>query len=533
VALFVTVILSCGAASAKELNCGGLTPEGDLYALMIGISRHRNPAVPDLPYAAQDAEALTSLLKSQRRLFKNIHVKILLNEAATKANLEKTLAQGMRLAGPRDALLLYFSGHGFADPGKRTGYSLIAYDTDPARLTETSVRYDPRSLALAAKAKQLVGIVDACRWNDAEDVPVRDFVYDLREMKGRIVIVSGRTKESEWFAPPLKHGVFAHFLLEGLKGAADSNADKIVTLPEAYDYAASRSRELTGGHQKPQCEGKPEGVLALSCRAEGRTEPRRDATPALGDLHCLVVGVSTYKNPHIPNLNYAGKDAEDFAAFLKSTVTLYRKTHVRLLMDEEATKEGIENALAEGFGVAKKDDALILFFSGHGFPNPDRGDEFFVAAHDTDPDHLTTTAVPLSGMSLITKVKARFALVVADACYAGASVDLQSQSEGVGLGDFIKVFRGTVNRLVIASSRNAEESAERPNLKNGVFTHFLLKGLHGPADADRDGVITALEAYEYAALHTRTLTNGIQHPEFEGKVEGLFPLSVVRGPQQN
>jgi hypothetical protein len=66
-----------------------------------------------------------------------------------------------------------------------------------------------------------------------------------------------------------------------------------------------------------------------------------------------------------------------------------------------------------------------------------------------------------------------------------------------------------------------------PQLKNSVFTHYLLEGLRGKADKDHDGVVTLNEAYEYAYSRTKDQTEGRQHPQIEGKMVGAFPLSFV------
>src|SRR5690606_17116949 len=40
----------------------------------------------------------------------------------------------------------------------------------------------------------------------------------------------------------LKHGVFMHYLLEGLEGAADSNTNRRISVHELADYAGRKTR---------------------------------------------------------------------------------------------------------------------------------------------------------------------------------------------------------------------------------------------------------------------------------------------------
>ena len=132
-------------------------------------------------------------------------------------------------------------------------------------------------------------------------------------------------------------------------------------------------------------------------------------------------------------------------------------------------------------------------------------------------------------MRLIQSIKARRALVIADTCQSGAFSELQRDSAQISLEEFIKEFRSSANRIIIASSRASEISQEAIQFRNGVFTHFLLKGLKGDADTDKDGFVTIEEAYDYTYAAIRKLSGYGQHPHFDGRVDGFFPLSITRG----
>jgi uncharacterized caspase-like protein len=59
------------------------------------------------------------------------------------------------------------------------------------------------------------------------------------------------------------HGVFTHFLLEGLDGPGDGNGNGIVTFTEAFDYVSRKVREATEGRQNPQRSGLGDIPLAV------------------------------------------------------------------------------------------------------------------------------------------------------------------------------------------------------------------------------------------------------------------------------
>jgi uncharacterized caspase-like protein len=61
-----------------------------------------------------------------------------------------------------------------------------------------------------------------------------------------------------------------------------------------------------------------------------------------------------------------------------------------------------------------------------------------------------------------------------------------------------------------------------------VFTYYLLEGLRGGADMDRDGMVTVDEAYRYVSKEVPQATGQEQHPVKKGTVEGSMVLSIVR-----
>jgi uncharacterized caspase-like protein len=61
-----------------------------------------------------------------------------------------------------------------------------------------------------------------------------------------------------------------------------------------------------------------------------------------------------------------------------------------------------------------------------------------------------------------------------------------------------------------------------------VFTYYLLEGLRGAADTDRDGTITVEEAYRYVSEKVPRATGQEQHPVKKGSVEGSLVLGIVR-----
>ncbi len=255
-----------------------------------------------------------------------------------------------------------------------------------------------------------------------------------------------------------------------------------------------------------------------------RTAPEVDT----GDLYAVVVGVSKYRNPSIVKLDLADKDARDFARFLGTQRELFRKIHLVLLVNEQATQQAINRQLLSELRLAGKNDTVVLFFAGHGADDPRRPGDFFFLAHDSDPKAPEATAINMSGSRFMERLDSKRVLLIADACHAGGFARYRTRSTEPSLQRFMRQMKETEGKLVLSASRADELVIEKADMRNGVFTHYLLEGLKGAADFNSDGVVTVQELYEYVYEKTKNNTRGIQHPQLDGRIVGRFPVSMVR-----
>jgi len=81
--------------------------------------------------------------------------------------------------------------------------------------------------------------------------------------KGRIVLTASGANEVSAENEKLGHGLFTYFLLQGLKGKADTDNDGFMKVDEAYGYVAKHLPQATGQEQNPIRKGTVEGRLIL------------------------------------------------------------------------------------------------------------------------------------------------------------------------------------------------------------------------------------------------------------------------------
>jgi uncharacterized caspase-like protein len=282
------------------LDVGRLAPSGVLktagvpedlhgvkkYAVVIGISKYKDPAIPALQFADRDAEAMRDfLLSPEGGRFEKDKIRYLLNEEATLKNIRTALYTFLTFANSNDMVVIYFAGHGSPDPNDRRNLYLLPYDTEIYNMGGTAFpMWEVQDVfSRIIKARRIVTFTDAChsagisgqsaartspgrsgtgqnrdlRLEPAQDAPGNNlFNQYMARYAGdehRAVLtasdISERSMESEMWGGG--HGVFTHYLLEGLKGKADRNGDGTVTAGELFDYVHDQVLIATHQQQNP------------------------------------------------------------------------------------------------------------------------------------------------------------------------------------------------------------------------------------------------------------------------------------------
>lgn len=252
----------------------------------------------------------------------------------------------------------------------------------------------------------------------------------------------------------------------------------------------------------------------------------------IGDKWAVVIGIGEFADPNTPRLKYAAKDAQDFYNFLVDPKRgRFAKDHVRLLLNQNATKVNILDALGDQFlpFAAMPDDLVVIYLSTHGSPSgSDIRGVNYVVAHDTELKRLYATGINLPDLlkTIKDRVHTKRILLCLDTCYSGAG----ASDSGKGLVrsniDGPEIAQG-IGSLVIASSSPDQRSWESDTLRNSYFTKYLIESL-----SKADGMVSVNQAFETMreqvqsdVLHDK---GQLQTPTLSGKFEG--PNLIVGVP---
>jgi uncharacterized caspase-like protein len=255
----------------------------------------------------------------------------------------------------------------------------------------------------------------------------------------------------------------------------------------------------------------------------------------LKNIWAVVIGIDKY--PNTRQLKYATSDAGRFYDHLVKRNQIPSE-NVSLLLNQEATLTKIRSVLGTDLkNKTGKDDMVVIYFAGHGAterdPQSPDGDglEKYLLPFDADLRNLYATALPMDELSKIfNRIQSERLIFIADACYSGASggrtIGISGPRASISEAFLDRISKGK-GRVIITASGANEVSSENDDLKHGVFTYYLLEGLKGNADLDKDGIVTVDEIYNYVSLHVPKATGQSQHPIKKGSVEGQLIMGIV------
>ncbi len=247
--------------------------------------------------------------------------------------------------------------------------------------------------------------------------------------------------------------------------------------------------------------------------------PRASAPTASLRVWAVVIGVASYN--HMPVLRYTDDDAYRLHSFLKSPEGgALPDEQIRILIDEEATLVNIRAAMEDIFGKAGPNDMVLLYFSGHGLKGA-----FLPIDFDGFNNRLLHTDV----VDIFRRSPAKYKLCIADACHSGSLLAMRSASAQSIISSYYEsLAQAKAGTALIMSSKSEETSLESSGLRQGVFTHFLIRGLKGEADRNDDRIVSIQELYDYVYENVRNYTGNRQSPEIMGDYDRKMPVGIKR-----
>ena len=217
------------------------------------------------------------------------------------------------------------------------------------------------------------------------------------------------------------------------------------------------------------------------------------------DAVAIIIGISDYKN--LPKADFANDDARVFYDYALRALSI-KPENIKLLIDSEANDVQIVKTFKNWLpiNVNKDKTDIYVFYSGHGMPSSD-GKSLYLLPQGVDKDLLERTAINQQEIiSSLQASKPKSVTMFIDSCYSGLSrtgETLLASARPISLKS--KDIGYPPEFTVISASSPDQISSSSPELQHGIFSFYLMKGMEGDADINKDGKITAGEMQQYVS----------------------------------
>jgi hypothetical protein len=237
------------------------------YAIVIGIERYQQSAIPGIDYAHADARAMTKVLEECFGVLAE-NIKVWLDSEATYVRLKNELKYDTSQLEPDDRFYFFYAGHGFwsANGGNR----LTAWDTHLSSTEGTTVSIEDVLLnpLREARCKTSALFIDACAEKLATKGRSRDLLTGMRReefdafsktAEYLTAFFACKPEEKSWSSSTLKHGVWTYHLERALRGEAPEAIynEAFITNTSLQNYLYKAVRKFvrdnmeTTAHQTP------------------------------------------------------------------------------------------------------------------------------------------------------------------------------------------------------------------------------------------------------------------------------------------
>lgn len=270
---------------------------------------------------------------------------------------------------------------------------------------------------------------------------------------------------------------------------------------------AQKQAEEAAAREKAERERLAQELAAVKAKEEATARQRQMPLAAVKNRWAVVIGMSKYQFAEqgaLEPLAFADKDAKDFAETLKAQG--WSPDHVQVLTNEQATKQNVTYALETWLRRAGPEDIIVLFWAGHGWPDPEDPSLAYFACYDSKPSDPSSCWRMDRVRQILEERKARNVVVIADTCHAGKVIrsgDARAISVVPAL-DAMEKKKDIPNGWVFIVSADPDRKAyEDKAWSNGALTHVLLEGMRdGKADGyksagAKDGTVTLGELRVY------------------------------------
>lgn len=267
--------------------------------------------------------------------------------------------------------------------------------------------------------------------------------------------------------------------------------------------------------QPPKPEAPPQWPSLAQAPSSRSSVSARDAA--------LIVGVEDYLLA--PDVEGAVQNAADWVTYLTEGRGM-PLANLRLLRNQEATREEILDAMAQVSRRVSPGGTLWIVFIGHGAPALDGQDGVLVGVDaQQTPRSLKARSVPQKELfAVAAQGRQGRTIAVLDTCFSGKTADGDSLAPGMQPFVPVRAADSQFGVIVLTAARGDQAAGPLPGEPRPAFSYLVLGGLRGWADLNNDGSVQADEVLRYTQNTLSVMARDrMQTPELVG--DGRVVLS--------
>ncbi|MBK6826276.1 MAG: caspase family protein [Chitinophagaceae bacterium] len=205
-----------------------------------------------------------------------------------------------------------------------------------------------------------------------------------------------------------------------------------------------------------------------------KAQNKQTAQNTNGNTYALIVGISSYDLNGIPRLDFAHRDAQEFARFLRSANGgNVPEDNIRLLINEQANYASIYNSLYWLMDTCRKNDLVYFYFSGHGdVENKTVHKLGFLLAANTPRFNYINNAIRIEDVNSIANTisvnKGARVVIITDACRSGNLAGKDNRGNLL-VGEQLRLARGNEIRITSCGPDELSNEDERWAGGRGFF----------------------------------------------------------------
>ena len=316
----------------------------------------------------------------------------------------------------------------------------------------------------------------------AETITVSSQVYKL---KGKVKDKSDFFLEVD--GQPVKVNKDGEFLFEGFIINTNEGEELTIVAVDRWNNSSQKSVKINVELKEMKVAKGYEKLL-----------PNKISTKKDKNKIAIIIGVEKYEN--LTNLDavFANRDANAFREYAVRALGI-DPSNINLLVDKDASRPKILKALKlwlPKIGGENRD--IYLFFAGHGLASDD-GKNLYILPQDGDASLLEDTAITRNEIiKILQKTNPKSVTMFFDTCYSGQTRNEETLVASLRPVRIVADDQAIPNNFTIfTASANDQTSGSIEEAKHGMFSYYLMKGMEGAADENKDNKVSNGELITY------------------------------------